>query len=331
MERQDNKQIKIVGSGFYVPEKVLTNADLEKMVETSDEWITTRTGIKERRMASPEQATSDMTIEACRRALHNGNLEVEDIDLIIVGTSTPDTLFPSTACWVQKGLQADHIPAFDISAGCTGFLYGMILSRSLILNGGPRRILLAGSECLTKITNWKDRGTCVLFGDAAGAVILEKSEDDSGMLSHYWKADGKLGNLLFQPGGGSRNPATKETVDQDLHYLHMKGNEVFKHAVKRMGEAATVALKKAGLTPQNVDCLIPHQANIRIIKATGKRLNLPPEKVYSNIHRYGNVSVASIPISLHELKVGGQLQKGDIVVMVAFGAGFTWASVVYRW
>lgn len=331
MDREDTQHIKIVGSGFYVPDKVLTNTDLEKMVETSDEWITTRTGIKERRIASPEQATSDLTIEACQKALQDANLGVDDIDLIIVGTSTPDTLFPSTACWVQKGLQADHIPAFDVSAGCTGFLYGMILSHNLILNGGARRILLAGSECLTKITNWKDRGTCVLFGDAAGAVVLEKSGDESGMLSYYWKADGKLGDLLYQPGGGSRNPATRETVDQDLHYLHMKGNEVFKHAVKRMGEASVEALKKAGLTREDVDYLLPHQANIRIIKATGKRLNLPQEKVYSNIHRYGNVSVASIPISLHELKSEGQLQEGNILVMVAFGAGFTWAAVVYRW
>jgi 3-oxoacyl-[acyl-carrier-protein] synthase-3 len=332
MKRQQNKRkIKITGSGFYAPPKVLTNFDLEKMVDTSDEWIITRSGIRERRIASEDQATSDLAIEACWKALNDARLKVKDIDLIITATSTPDTIFPSTACWVQKGLEAGYIPAFDISAGCTGFLYGMILAESLILNGNHKRILLTGGELLTKITNWKDRSTCVLFGDAAGAVVLEESNDESGMLSFYWKADGHLGDLLILPGGGTRNPASHETVDNDLHYLYMKGNEVFKHAVKRMGEAAVEALKQAGLKKEDVDYLIPHQANIRIIDATGRRLGLPPEKVYSNIDRYGNVSVASIPICLHELKEQGKLKKGDIIVMDAFGAGFTWAAVVYRW
>jgi 3-oxoacyl-[acyl-carrier-protein] synthase-3 len=207
----------------------------------------------------------------------------------------------------------------------------MIISEGMILKGTAKRILLVGAELLTKITNWNDRNTCVLFGDAAGAVVLEESDDDSGMLSYYWKADGNLGDLLFMPGGGTRTPASHESIDNDLHYLQMKGNEVFKHAVKRMGEAAVEALRKAGLTKNDVDILIPHQANIRIIDATGRRLNLPPEKVYSNIHKYGNVSVASIPISLHELKEEGKLKKGEIIVMDAFGAGFTWAAVVYRW
>ncbi|MFW6160795.1 MAG: beta-ketoacyl-ACP synthase III [Acidobacteriota bacterium] len=325
------KKIRIIGSGFYVPERILTNADLEKMVDTSDEWIMTRTGIKERHIVSDSQATSDLAIEASHRALKDAGLEIEDIDLIMVATSTPDTIFPSTACRVQEGLKINHAPAFDISAGCTGFLYGMIVSESLIINGTCRRILLVGGEVLTKITNWKDRSTCVLFGDAAGAVILEETTGESGMLSYYWKADGSLGELLNQPAGGTRIPASHESIDQDLHCLHMKGNEVFKHAVKRMGEAALEALQKAGLKKNDVDFLIPHQANIRIIEATGKRLNLPPEKVYSNIDRYGNVSVASIPIALHELKTEGCLKTGDIVVMDAFGAGFTWAAVVYRW
>jgi len=301
------------------------------MVDTTDEWIVAMTGIKERRIASEDKAVSDLAIEASWITLKNAGLKVEDIDLIIVATSTPDTIFPSTACWVQKGLGADHIPAFDISAGCTGFLYGMILAEGLILSGINKRILLIGGELLTKVTNWKDRNTCVLFGDAAGAVILEESDDGSGMLSYYWKADGNLGNLLFQPAGGSRIPATAQSVAQDLHYLQMKGNEVFKHAVKRMGEAALVALKKAGLTREEVDYLIPHQANIRIIEATGRRLNIPPEKVYSNIHKYGNVSVATIPIALHELNEAGKFKKDTIIVMAAFGAGFTWAAVVYQW
>ena len=331
MGKKNRRRIKITGTGFYVPDKVLTNFDLEKIVDTTDEWIVARTGIKERRIASEDKAVSDLAIEASWITLKNAGLKVEDIDLIIVATSTPDTIFPSTACWVQKGLGADHIPAFDISAGCTGFLYGMILAEGLILSGINKRILLIGGELLTKVTNWKDRNTCVLFGDAAGGVILEESDDGSGMLSYYWKADGNLGNLLFQPAGGSRIPATAQSVAQDLHCLQMKGNEVFKHAVKRMGEAALVALKKAGLTREEVDYLIPHQANIRIIEATGRRLNLPPEKVYSNIHKYGNVSVATIPIALHELNEAGKFKKDTIIVMDAFGAGFTWAAVVYQW
>jgi 3-oxoacyl-[acyl-carrier-protein] synthase-3 len=328
----DNKRkIKIVGSGFYVPDRVLTNADLEKLVDTSDEWIMTRTGIKERRVAADDQASSDLAVEAGKRALKDARLKIKDIDLIIVATSTPDTVFPSTGCWVQKGLGADNIPAFDVSAGCTGFIYGMIISESLILNGTNKRILLIGVETLTRVTNWKDRGTCVLFGDAAGAVVLEESQDDSGMLSSYWKADGNLGDLLSQPGGGSRIPATHDSIDADLHYLQMKGNEVFKHAVKRMGEAAVEALDRAGLTREDVDYLIPHQANIRIINATGNRLKLPPEKVFINIQKYGNVSVATIPIGLHELYAEGKMKDGTIIVMDAFGAGFTWAALVYRW
>jgi 3-oxoacyl-[acyl-carrier-protein] synthase-3 len=330
MEKQD-RRIKIVGSGFYAPEKILTNAELEKMVDTSDEWIITRTGIKERRIAAPEQATSDLSVEASKAALEDAGYQVKDIDLIMLATSTPDTIFPSTACWVQKGLKADQVPAFDISAGCTGFIYGMILAESLILSGANKRILLIGGESLTKVTNWKDRNTCVLFGDAAAAVILEESKDESGMLSHYWRADGRLGDLLQQPGGGTRIPTTIESVKQGKHFLQMKGNEVFKHAVKRMGEAALESLKKAGLTRDDIDYLIPHQANIRIIEATGRRIKLPPEKVYINIQKYGNVSVATIPIGLHELKQAGKLKKGSIVLMDAFGAGFTWAAVVYRW
>ncbi len=323
--------IMIKSTGAYVPKKVLTNHDLEKMVDTSDEWIITRTGIKERRVASEDQATSDLAVEASHAALENAGLKVKDIDLIIVATSTPDTIFPSTACWVQKRLGADHIPAFDISVGCTGFLYGMILAEGLILNGTSKRILLIGGELLTKVTDFKDRNTCVLFGDAAGAVVLEEADDESGMLSFYWKADGKLGNLLYLPAGGTRIPATPESVAERLHYLKMKGNDVFKHAVKRMGEAALEALKLAGLKKEDIDYFIPHQANIRIIEATGRRLKVPPEKVYSNIHKYGNVSVASIPISLHELWEEGKLKKGNIVLMDAFGAGFTWAAVAYRW
>jgi 3-oxoacyl-[acyl-carrier-protein] synthase III len=323
--------MKITGTGFYVPDKILTNADLEKMVDTSDEWITTRSGIKERRIATFEQASSDLGIEAAKRAMSCAGITADDIDLIISATSTPDTIFPSTGCWIQKGLNAGMIPAFDISAGCTGFIYGLILAESLILTGANKRILVIGTENLTKITNWKDRSTCVLFGDAAGAVVVEAAENGSGMLSSYWKADGNLGDLLIMPGGGSRTPASQESLENDMHYLQMKGNEVFKHAVKRMGEAALAAMKKAHLTKDDIDWLIPHQANIRIIEAIGRRLSFPQEKVYSNIHKYGNVSVATIPICIHELRDSGKMPEGSTMLLVAFGAGFTWGALAYRW
>lgn len=329
--KKSKRKIKIIGTGFYVTDKVLTNADLEKIVDTTDEWITTRTGIKERHLAYDNQASSDLAIEAGKRALENAGLEVDDIDLIIVATATPDTLFPSTACWVQKGLNGKNIPAFDLSGACSGFLYGMIVSEGMILNGTCRRILLIAVETLSRITDWEDRNTCVLFGDAASAVVLEESQDESGMLSYYWGSDGNLGELLLLPAGGSRMPASKETVEKRQHYLNMKGNEVFKHAVKRMGEAAQGALKNADLKSEQVDWLIPHQANIRIIQATGNRLRLPREKVFVNIHKYGNVSAATIPICLHEMKMEGKLIEGNILVMVAFGSGFTWAGIVYRW
>lgn len=331
MKSQNRRQIKIVGSGFYVPEKVLTNADLEKMVDTTDEWITTRSGIKERHIIDENQATSDMAIEAAKQALDDAGVSVDDIDLIVVATATPDTIFPATACWVQRGLGADHVPAFDISAACSGFLYGLILCESLILSGAHKRILLIAAEALTRITNWEERATCVLFGDGAAAVVLEESSDDSGMLAYYWRADGNLTDLLLQPAGGSRVPISQEVIDQRSHFLTMKGNEVFKHAVKRMGEAALKVVKKAGLRKDDIAYLIPHQANIRIIKATGRRLGLPEEKVFINIHKYGNMSCVTIPGALHELKEAGKLKKGDNIVMVAFGAGFTWAGITYRW
>jgi 3-oxoacyl-[acyl-carrier-protein] synthase-3 len=325
------KKIKIKSTGIYLPEKILTNAELEKMVETSDEWITTRTGIKERRIAADNQVTSDLAVEAAKMALGRANLKPEDIDLILVATNSPDTIFPSTACWVQKKLRTKEMPAFDLQAGCTGLLYGLIVSEGLILSGTCRRVLLIGVDILSKITNWEDRTTCVLFGDGAGAFILEESDDDSGLLSHYWGADGSLGELLILPGGGTLYPASEKTIKEKLHYISMKGNDVFKHAVKRMGEAAVEALKRAGLDKSQVDYLVPHQANLRIIDATGERLNLPKDKVVANIDKYGNMSVATIPVALHELAEEGKIKKGQIVVMVAFGAGFTWASAVYRW
>ena len=331
MEDIRKRRIRIAGNGYYVPDKILTNSDLEKMVDTTDEWITSRSGIKERHIAAPDQASSDLALEAGRRALADAGMGVEDIDLIMVATVTPDNSFPSTACWVQKRLGADHIPAFDLSGACSGFLYGMILAESLILHGTNKRILLIAVECLSKITNWEDRTTCVLFGDGAGAAVLEESDDESGMLSSYWKADGNLGELLLLPAGGSRIPFSSQVLKDKNYFLAMRGNEVFKHAVKRMGEAAEKAVERAGMDVQDIAYLLPHQANIRIIAATGRRLKLPKEKVFVNIHKYGNMSAATVPIGLCEMKLSGSLKKNDVVVMVSFGAGFTWGAVAYRW
>jgi 3-oxoacyl-[acyl-carrier-protein] synthase-3 len=326
-----DRKIKIKSIGAYLPEKILTNADLEKMVETSNEWITTRTGIKERRIAADNEVTSDLGVAAAKMALEKANLKAEEVDLILVATNTPDTIFPATACWVQKKLGIKEIPAFDLQAGCTGALYGLIVAEGLILSGVCRRILLIGVDILSRITNWEDRSTCILFGDGAGAFVLEESYDQSGLLSHFWGADGSLGELLMLPGGGTLHPSSEKTIRERLHYIRMKGNDVFKHAVKRMGEAALEAVNKAGLERDQVDYLIPHQANLRIIDATGERLGLPKERIVVNVDKYGNMSVATIPVALYELENEGRLKPGDIVVMVAFGAGFTWASAVYRW
>ncbi len=331
MKTGERRKIKIVGQGVAIPEKVLTNADLAKIVDTTDEWIVSRTGIRERRIAREDQAASDLGIEAAGNALRSAGLEIGDIDLILTATNTSDTIFPSTACHIQRGLKGGPVPALDISAGCSGALYGMIVAESFILSGTAKRILLVAPEILSRVTNWEDRSTCVLFGDAAGAFVLEESTDGSGMLSYYWGADGNLADLLSIPAGGSRMPASERTVAEKLHCLQMKGNEVFKHAVKRMGEAAVEALKRAGVRKEDIAWLIPHQANIRIIEATGDRLKLPKEKVFINVHKYGNCSVATIPLGLEELAREGKLKKGDVIVMDAFGAGFTWAAIVYRW
>jgi len=321
---------EILGTGSYLPEAVLTNSDWAKRVDTSDEWITTRTGIKERHVSTPDQATSDMVVEASKRAIEDAGITPNDIDLIIVGTISGDNPYPSTGNWVQKKLGIKPIPSFDIGAACCGFLYGLIMADSLIKTGVAKKILLAGSESMTKIMNWEDRNTCVLFGDGAGAVILGPTEAERGILSTNWSADGNLGELLIQPAGGSAMPASRETVEKKLHTIHMSGNEVFKHAVKKMQEASMMAIESANLSSDDIDLFIPHQANIRIIDATIKRAQIPVEKTFINIDKTGNMSSATIPIALDQARKQGRLKPGDHVLMSAFGAGFTWAGIVVR-
>lgn len=323
-------RVSIAGIGSYVPEKILTNFDLEKIVETSDEWITTRSGIKERHIAADNQATSDLSLIAAQRALKSACLKPKDVGAIIVATATPDMLFPSTACLVQTRIGAPRVIAFDVSAGCTGFLYGLAIAESFV-NNGYDNILVIGADILSKITDYTDRTTCVLFGDGAGAALIKKSDGEDGILSSYFTADGSSWNLLWQPGGGSRIPATHESVEKRLHYVKMQGNEVFKVAVRAMSEAAVKTLEKAKIPASEVALLIPHQANIRIIEASAKRLNIPMEKVLVNIDRHGNTSAASIPIALDQAIQEGRVHKGDLILMIAFGAGFTWGGVLFRY
>lgn len=323
-------RVCIRGTGSYTPERVLTNEELMKMVDTTDEWITTRTGIRERRVATDSQATSDLATPAARRALEASGLDVEDLDLIIVGTATPDMLFPSTACLLQSNLGAKNAVAFDLSAACSGFLYATSVARSFMQSGQYRNALVVGAETLTKIVNWDDRRSCVLFGDGAGAAVLTPSEDESGIESISLFSDGQLSNLLYQPAGGSRIPASTESVAQDLHTIRMEGRDVFKYAVRHMTSAMTAMIEEAGITADQLDLLIPHQANLRIIEAVGKRLNIPEEKVFVNVHKYGNTSAASVPIALDEAIREGRVKPGSTVGLVVFGGGFTWASAVVK-
>ncbi len=320
----------VAGIGCYVPDKILTNLDFEKMVDTSDEWIRTRSGIRERRISDDHVTTSDLAARAAMRALESSKIKAKALEAIITATATPDMLFPSTACLVQSKIGARKIISFDISAGCTGFLYGLSIADSYVKNGYDN-VLVIGAEQLTKITDYTDRSTCVLFGDGAGAVVVKKTDDNRGIISSYFAADGSYGNLLYQPAGGSQLPASHDSVDKRLHYIKMAGNEVFKVAVRAMAEAAIMTLKRANISKEKVDFLVPHQANIRIIEATAKRLNIPMERVCVNLDKYGNTSAASIPLALEEAVNEGRIKRGDLVLMVAFGAGFTWAGVLVRW
>jgi 3-oxoacyl-[acyl-carrier-protein] synthase-3 len=319
----------LAGIGTSVPPKILDNAYFETIIDTSDEWIRTRSGIRERHVVEGKTATSDLALDASRKALAQANIEPQDIEAIIVATATPDMYFPSTACVLQNKLGARNIMSFDIAAGCTGFLYAVGVVETFIKSGYDN-VLMLGAECLTKITDYTDRSSCFLFGDAAGAVVFKKTEEDRGILSSYFASDGSYGNLLNMPAGGSLRPASHETVDQHLHTIRMLGNEVFKVAVRAMGESALKALERANVTPEQVSLLVPHQANIRIIEATAKRLHIPMEKVAVNIDRYGNTSAASIPLALDEAIRAERVKQGDLVLMVAFGAGFTWSGVLMR-
>ncbi|MBI3991410.1 MAG: ketoacyl-ACP synthase III, partial [Candidatus Omnitrophica bacterium] len=302
----------------------------EKMVDTSDEWITTRTGIKERRIASPNEATSDLAINAAKEALKDARIKPQDLNLIIIATITPDMQFPSTACLVQANLGAKNAVCFDVSAACAGFVYAIIVAQQFIARGTYKNALVVGSEVLSSITDWQDRNTCVLFGDGAGACVLSKVKS-GGILSTYLGSDGSMANLLMIPGGGSRNPATHKTIDKRLHYLKMEGNEVFKSAVKIMADAAQVALKQAGLKCSDIDLVIPHQANVRIIMAMAKRLGLSTDRIFLNIEKYGNMSSASTATALCEAVKAGRIKKGDIVLLDAFGAGLVWGTCLIKW
>lgn len=328
--------IEITGTGSFLPEKVLTNFDLMKIVETSDEWITTRTGIKERRVATENLATSDLSLEAAKRALALAELPASKLDVIIVATCTPDHLFPSVSCLVQKGLGATNAAAFDVSAACSGFVYALSTAKSFLDSGLFTNALVIGADVLSKFTDWSDRATCVLFGDGAGALVLEKREASSKsknpkILSLNLGADGSQSDILNIPGGGSRHPIPKSGFTEFSPYIQMDGKEVYKNAITRMIETATIALKNAGKTPGDLTLLIPHQANLRIIESIAKRMSLPMEKVFLNIHKYGNMSAATTIVALDEVNREGRLKSGDIVELIAFGAGLTWGAVVIEW
>ncbi len=324
----------IIGTGSYMPERTLTNHDLEKIVDTSDEWIFSRTGIRERRIAAEGEATSDMASAAARNAMEMAGVKPEELDLIIVATVTPDMFFPSTACMVQKKIGAKNAVCFDISAACSGFLYALQTARHY-LNGGPRMTaLVIGAEKLSSLINWNDRNTCVLFGDGAGAVVVrtDTSANAPGrVLSSVMGSDGNLSDLLKVPGGASAQPITPENVLSRPNTIHMEGRETFKHAVTRMCQASEEALKQAGLTAKDVAMVIPHQANARIISVIAERLGVPEEKTFINLDKYGNTSAATIPVALDEANRSGRIKRGDVILLVAFGGGFTWASSVIIW
>ncbi|MDD5067709.1 MAG: ketoacyl-ACP synthase III [bacterium] len=325
------KKAYIKGVGFYMPEKILTNKDLEKMVDTSDEWITSRSGIKERHIAAPQETTSTLGARAAKLAIENAHLKPKDIDLIITATISPDMVFPCTAALIADILDIRHAGVFDLEAACSGFIYGLSLANQYIKTGEYKNVLVVGSETLSRITDWQDRSTCVLFGEGAGAAVVSESHTESEIMATCLGGDGVYRDLLYMPAGGSLYPATEETVKKRMHYIKMEGNATFKVAVTKLSEASLNVLKKANLKKSDVDLLIPHQANIRIIKMVQKNLDLPDDKVLVNIHKYGNTSAATVPIALAEAVQEHKIKRGDILVFAAFGGGMTWASAAVKW
>jgi 3-oxoacyl-[acyl-carrier-protein] synthase III len=327
----EGRTCSITGVGSYVPSKILTNADLEKMVDTSDEWITTRTGIKERRIAGEKEYTSDLATEAALRAMAKAGVTADQIDLIIVATITPDMPFPSTACLVQRKLGAKRAAAFDLEAACSGFIYALEIGQQFIMSRTYDTVLVIGAEKLSSITDWTDRNTCVLFGDGAGAAILQNRPQAHGLLTAVMGADGDNADLLFMPAGGCRCPASPESVNSRLHYLRMEGKETFKNAVQAMQTAARLPWRRCELDVSQIKCIIPHQANRRIIDAVGDRLGAQPEQLFVNVDKYGNTSAASVAIALDEAVESGRIQRGDLILLVVFGAGLTWGAAVIEW
>lgn len=325
------RPVGVIGTGKYVPEKILTNSDLEKIVDTNDEWIVSRTGIRERHIAAPHEATSDLAYEAALKALKSANMKAEDLDLIIIATVTPDSSFPSTACILQDKLGARGAAAFDLSAACSGFVYSLATAVGFIQNGMYNNALIIGADTLSRITDYTDRNTCVLFGDGAGAVIIGEVPEGRGFQSFDLGAEGSGGNLLKLEAGGSRLPASQQTVEDKKHFIYMNGREVFKFAVRIMGSATERVLTKAGLGKEDIDLFVPHQANIRIIQSAMQRLDLPPEKCVINVDKYANTSAASIPLALVEAAEEGRMKEGDTVLMVGFGGGLTWGASVLIW
>ncbi len=325
------KNVGVLGVGAYTPEKVLTNFDLEKLVETSDEWIVSRTGIEERRIASEEESTSNLAFEAAKNALEDAGVKAEELDLIIVATMTPDYFTPATAALVQHKLGATNAAAFDLSSACSGQVYSLVVASNFIATGAYKKVLVIGAEVLSKFIDFTDRNTCILFGDGASAFVLGEVEEDYGIKSFHLAADGGGENSLLVPGGGSRKPASKETVDDKDHFLKMNGREVFKFAVNAVPETTLKTLEKIGLTVEDIDMVVPHQANYRIVSAAAKKLEMSEEKFYMNLNKYGNTSGASIGLALNEAYKNGKIKKGDNLILVGFGAGLSYASLMLRW
>lgn len=327
------RQVKIAGTGCYLPEKRLTNADLEKLVDTSDEWIVQRTGMRERRVAAPHETTSTMCMEAARRALENANMKPEDLDMVIVATVTPDTIFPSTACRVQHGIGAREVPSFDLSAACSGFIFALSMARTQIASGVMNNVLICGGEVLTRFTNYEDRGTCILFGDGAGAAILTPAEDDSTsrILDTHMASNGAECEMMILPGGGSLNPPSAAMLEAKQNFITLNGRAVYKQAVSKIVHLVGESLERCGLKSEDIDMIIPHQMNARIIESAANRLEIPMEKIFINLDKYGNTSAATIPIAMDEANRQGVIKRGDLVSLVAFGGGLTWASALIRW